>query len=143
MSGATGSQSLYSSGARMLTALLITSLMAPGALDLALEPLRLEPISVGSSLPRLSAAEIRVRMQELPDWTTDGESLLYTGTFDDFMDAIAFVNSLVEPAERLGHHPDITINYNQVSLELTTHDAQGLTELDFQLAKIISQLNHP
>ncbi|MBE7382681.1 MAG: 4a-hydroxytetrahydrobiopterin dehydratase [Leptolyngbya sp. SIO1E4] len=90
---------------------------------------------------RLSESEIRQRMQDLPDdWTTDGQTLFYTITFTDFVAAIAFVNRLVDPAEKLGHHPDITITYNRVSLQLTTHDASGLTDLDFQLAQEISQL---
>ncbi|WP_442786348.1 4a-hydroxytetrahydrobiopterin dehydratase [Leptothoe sp. PORK10 BA2] len=84
--------------------------------------------------------EIRLRMRPLSDWTTDGTRLYHTRTFEGFVDAIAFVNSLVEPAEQLGHHPDITVSYNQVSITLTTHDAQGLTDLDFQLARQISQL---
>lgn len=91
-------------------------------------------------LTRLEETDIQLRMQTLTNWTTDGSSLFYTRTFENFLESIAFVNSLVEPAEQLGHHPDITINYNQVSLKLTTHDAQGLTDLDFQLAKKISQL---
>ena len=89
---------------------------------------------------RLTAAEIRLHMQSLSDWTTDGEHLMHTRTFENFVEAIAFVNNLVGPAEQLGHHPDITISYNQVSLKLTTHDAEGLTELDFQLAQKISKL---
>ncbi|MGF1514151.1 MAG: 4a-hydroxytetrahydrobiopterin dehydratase [Elainellaceae cyanobacterium] len=89
---------------------------------------------------RLSDSEIAARLQSLPDWTTDGETLFQTRTFSDFVEAIAFVNSLVEPAEELGHHPDITISYSQVSLALTTHDAGGLTDLDFRLAAIISRL---
>ncbi|MBX2863330.1 MAG: 4a-hydroxytetrahydrobiopterin dehydratase [Leptolyngbyaceae cyanobacterium MAG.088] len=93
-----------------------------------------------NTLIRLNETEIHLRMQTLPDWTTDGNRLFYTRTFENFVEAVDFVNSLVAPAEQLGHHPDITINYNQVSLELTTHDAQGLTELDFQLAAQISQL---
>lgn len=89
---------------------------------------------------RLSESAVSLHMQSLPDWTTDGESLFYTRNFDNFVEAIDFVNRLVEPAEELAHHPDIIINYNRVSLQLTTHDAGGLTELDFQLAQKISQL---
>ena len=96
--------------------------------------------AVKSELVRLSDAEIHQRMRNLPDWTTDGKILLHRRTFQNFVEAIAFVNALVDPAEELAHHPDITINYNQVSLQLTTHDAGGLTELDFQLAHRISQL---
>ncbi|MEO0407220.1 MAG: 4a-hydroxytetrahydrobiopterin dehydratase [Cyanobacteria bacterium P01_A01_bin.135] len=90
---------------------------------------------------RLTEVEITQRLQFLPDsWSRDGQTLRYRRSFTDFVEAIAFVNSLVAPAEALGHHPDITINYNRVSLELTTHDAGGLTELDFQLAEAIAQL---
>lgn len=106
-------------------------------------PAQVEQISIvntKNSLTRLSNSEVQLHMQQLPDWTTDGKSLFHTRTFENFVEAIDFVNSLVEPAETIAHHPDITINYNRVSLELTTHDADGLTQLDFQLATTISQL---
>jgi 4a-hydroxytetrahydrobiopterin dehydratase len=51
------------------------------------------------------------------------------------------VNKLVEPAESAGHHPDIEISYNKVKILLTTHDAGGLTQKDFDLARVISQIN--
>ncbi|MEM6716070.1 MAG: 4a-hydroxytetrahydrobiopterin dehydratase [Cyanobacteria bacterium P01_C01_bin.147] len=90
---------------------------------------------------RLSHLEVQQRVETLPSgWTTDGKTLFFERTFEDFVEAIAFVNQLVAPAEALGHHPDITVNYNRVSLSLTTHDAGGLTELDFQLAEQISAL---
>lgn len=99
------------------------------------------PMNQPKEVPvRLSESEIDAKMQGLPAWTTDGETLSQARTFADFLEAIAFVNSLVEPAEDLGHHPDIAISYNQVSIEVTTHDAGGLTELDFRLAEDISQL---
>lgn len=125
----------------MLNFLLIASFSPQGVADSLLTPAQVsQNKDIKNSLTRLSPIAIRLRMQTLPDWTTDGESLFYTRTFENFVAAIDFVNSLVTPAEQLGHHPDITINYNRVSLELTTHDAQGLTELDFQLATTISQL---
>jgi len=55
--------------------------------------------------------------------------------------AIAFVNKLVAPSEAAGHHPDIEISYNKVTVNLTTHDAGGLTEKDFALAQEISALD--
>ncbi|MEM6835557.1 MAG: 4a-hydroxytetrahydrobiopterin dehydratase [Cyanobacteria bacterium P01_C01_bin.120] len=89
----------------------------------------------------LEAAAIQQRLATLPPaWTTNGTTLFYEATFEDFVAAIAFVNSLVEPAEALDHHPDITIRYNQVTLAITTHDAGGLTELDFELATRIAHL---
>ncbi|MDJ0528931.1 MAG: 4a-hydroxytetrahydrobiopterin dehydratase, partial [Microcystis sp. M53600_WE12] len=63
-----------------------------------------------------------------------------TFKFNNFIEAIAFVNRLVTPAESLGHHPDITINYNRVTLSLTTHDVGGLSNLDFDLAQQIERL---
>jgi 4a-hydroxytetrahydrobiopterin dehydratase len=47
----------------------------------------------------------------------------------------------VEPAESAGHHPDIEISYNKVKIQLTTHDAGGLTQKDFDLAGVISQIH--
>ncbi|MGF1601731.1 MAG: 4a-hydroxytetrahydrobiopterin dehydratase [Thermosynechococcaceae cyanobacterium] len=88
----------------------------------------------------LDSATISDRMLTLPNWTTDGKALYMTEKFSDFVEAIAFVNQLVSPAEALGHHPDINISYNKVSITMTTHDAGGLTDLDFQLAQTISNL---
>ena len=55
-------------------------------------------------------------------------------------EAIAFVDRLVEPAEAAGHHPDLAISYNQVTVSLTSHDAGGLTQKDFALAQTISNI---
>jgi 4a-hydroxytetrahydrobiopterin dehydratase len=88
----------------------------------------------------LSEAEIQARAGQLSGWTVVGKELQQTYKFDDFLAAIAFVNRLVEPAEAAGHHPDIAISYNRVTISLSTHDAGGLTEKDFALAQQISQL---
>jgi 4a-hydroxytetrahydrobiopterin dehydratase len=88
----------------------------------------------------LSATEIETKMQALPDWTTDGKAISRTFKFKDFVSAIDFVNQLVEPAESAGHHPDIAISYNKVTISLTTHDAGGITQKDFDLAAVISNL---
>ncbi|MBY0376879.1 4a-hydroxytetrahydrobiopterin dehydratase [Patescibacteria group bacterium] len=53
--------------------------------------------------------------------------------FQDFLGAVNFVNYVAEIAEEQGHHPDITINYNKVTLELSTHAVGGLSENDFIL----------
>ena len=88
----------------------------------------------------LSEAEIQQRASVLNGWTVDDSRLECTRKFKDFIQAIDFVNQLVEPAESAGHHPDIEISYNKVKIALTTHDAGGLTEKDFQLAEVISQI---
>jgi 4a-hydroxytetrahydrobiopterin dehydratase len=88
----------------------------------------------------LSDAEVQERMSQLNGWTVAGKTIQQTYKFKDFVEAIAFVNQLVEPAEAAGHHPDIAISYNRVTVSLSTHDAGGLTEKDFALAQQISQL---
>ncbi len=88
----------------------------------------------------LTDAEIQERASQLKSWTIQGKELRVTRTFKDFVEAIAFVNQIVEPAEAAGHHPDLAISYNRVTLTLTTHDASGLTSKDFDLAKVISNL---
>ena len=89
----------------------------------------------------LTESEIQQQVKALSGWTVDGSSLKTTRKFKNFIQAIEFVNKLVEPAESAGHHPDIEISYNKVKIQLTTHDAGGLTVKDFDLAEIISQIN--
>ena len=91
----------------------------------------------------LNQTQVEEKLQTLPDWTTDGETISRTFKFKDFLGSIDFVNKLVEPAEKAGHHPDITISYNKVTIDLTTHDAGGITQKDFDLAGTISQLVQP
>ncbi|MBO1347255.1 MAG: 4a-hydroxytetrahydrobiopterin dehydratase [Hormoscilla sp. GUM202] len=88
----------------------------------------------------LSEASIKEKISSLTDWDKIGTSLRRTKKLENFVEAIAFVNKLVEPAEVANHHPDISISYNKVTINLTTHDAGGLTQKDFDLAKVISQI---
>ena len=89
----------------------------------------------------LGEEEIKQKAEELSEWTVEGKQLRCVKKFKDFIEAIGFVNKLVEPAEAAGHHPDLEISYNKVTINMTTHDAGGLTEKDFALAKEISGLN--
>lgn len=88
----------------------------------------------------LSETEIQEQAKQLEGWKVEGKQLQLTRKFKDFLEAIAFVNQLVEPAESAGHHPDIKISYNKVTIALTTHDAGGLTSKDFELAQVISHV---
>lgn len=85
----------------------------------------------------LTPAEIDQALPSLPGWTTDGRSLRRTYVFSGFPAAVAFVKGLVGPAEAQGHHPDVAISYNRVTVSLTTHDAGGLTAKDLALARAI------
>lgn len=88
----------------------------------------------------LSDTEIAEHLKQVTGWTLNGKEIQLVRTFKNFIEAIAFVNQLVEPAEAAGHHPDIAISYNKVTVSVTTHDAGGLTRKDFELATVISGL---
>lgn len=79
-------------------------------------------------------------LQKLPGWTLQGNQIERLFTFESFVDAMIFVNKMAEIAEEEGHHPDIRIVYNRVTVALTTHDAGGLTMKDFQMAHRIDSL---
>lgn len=91
-------------------------------------------------MTKLNAAQIKTALAGLPDWKKQGSSITRTFQFKDFPAAIKFVNVVAKLAEKAWHHPDIDIRWNKVTLTLTTHDADGLTERDFSLAK---QFNQP
>jgi 4a-hydroxytetrahydrobiopterin dehydratase len=82
----------------------------------------------------LSKDEIQQRLKKMEGWSHAGKALQKKFTFKSFMPAIGFVNKLAEAAENAGHHPDITINYNVVTISLSTHSEGGVTEKDFALA---------
>jgi len=85
-------------------------------------------------------SDIKTMMKRVPEWETDQKSIERTFEFDDFAQAIDFVNAVAEIAEEEDHHPDIDVRWNKVRLILSTHSEGGLTELDFQLAKKIDTL---
>ena len=89
---------------------------------------------------KLDRQQVAEQMQRLSEWTLQGDQIERQLTFQNFVDAMVFVNKLAEIAEELGHHPDIRIVYNRVSLALSTHDAGGLTQKDFKLAQRIESL---
>jgi 4a-hydroxytetrahydrobiopterin dehydratase len=89
---------------------------------------------------RLSETAISERINKLSGWKHEDKQIVRTFTFKNFVEAIDFVNRLVEPAEKAGHHPDLAISYNKVTVSLTTHDAGGLTQKDFDLAEIVSKV---
>ncbi len=99
------------------------------------QPLKANPMS-------LTQTEIDQKIQAIPQWQQQEQTITRTFKFKNFVEAIAFVNQLVEPAETAGHHPDLAISYNKVTVSLTTHDAGGLTQMDFDLAQTISELGN-
>lgn len=90
--------------------------------------------------PRLSEPEIAAAMQTVDGWSRSGGAIGRELTLSSFPAAIRFVGAVAEEAEKLNHHPDIDIRYRRVSLRLSTHDAGGLSSLDFELARRIDFL---
>jgi 4a-hydroxytetrahydrobiopterin dehydratase len=85
----------------------------------------------------LSEEQIRERLNQLPGWERAGGQIRKTYPFASFAEGMVFANRVAEAAEALDHHPDVLIQYRQVTLTLTSHDAGGLTERDFRLARRI------
>jgi len=83
---------------------------------------------------------IRSGLEELEGWERSGEAIRKQFKLDDFVGSIDFVNRLVAPAEEMGHHPDLEIAWNRVTVTLSTHSEGGLTEADFELAGRIDAL---
>lgn len=91
-------------------------------------------------MSKLTATQIKTALTSVPDWKQRGSTIARTFVFKDFPAAIKFVNAVAKLAEKAGHHPDIDIRWNKVTLTLTTHDAGGLTEKDFALARKFDRL---
>ena len=83
---------------------------------------------------KLNDAEVHEKLGDVPEWTEINGEIQRTYQFETFVDAIAFVNKVAEYAERAQHHPDILIRYSKVTLTVSTHDAGGITQNDFDLA---------
>ncbi|HZL12937.1 MAG TPA: 4a-hydroxytetrahydrobiopterin dehydratase [Verrucomicrobiae bacterium] len=89
---------------------------------------------------KLDAAQIILALAKAPEWKLTGETIARTFQFKNFSTAIKFVDTIADAAEKSWHHPDIDIRWNKVTLALTSHDAGGLTEKDFALAKKFDEL---
>lgn len=82
----------------------------------------------------LSDSEIEVRLAELTGWERTGEAIAKTFDRGDFVGSVRFVESLVNPAEAMNHHPDLEISWSKVTVTISTHSQGGLTDADFELA---------
>lgn len=91
-------------------------------------------------MKKLKESEIEDRIKELEGWEYREEALYVEYEFEDFKDAFSAMTRIAFEAERLQHHPEWSNVYNQLEIFLTTHDVGGVTEKDFELAKIINSL---
>jgi 4a-hydroxytetrahydrobiopterin dehydratase len=79
-------------------------------------------------------------MLQVPGWRVSRGRLVRHEEFDDFLTLMDFVNDLAAEAESQGHHPDFSVHYNKLDLELWTHAIDGLSENDFIMAAKINEL---
>lgn len=88
----------------------------------------------------LDDEQIQDRLAVLDGWKHEGRTIVRRFELEDFVGSIRFVDSLVEPAEAMNHHPDLEISWNRVTVAITNHAEGGLTGRDFELASRIDRL---
>lgn len=89
---------------------------------------------------KLSPAKVNTALLELDHWCLSGSKLQREFVFENFVEAFGFMSQVALLAEAMNHHPEWSNVYNRVEVYLTTHDAGGITELDFALAGRINRL---
>jgi 4a-hydroxytetrahydrobiopterin dehydratase len=93
-----------------------------------------------SELRKLTDVEVESRLSQLPGWSIANGKLHREFQFTDFVSAFAFMTAVALVAEAKAHHPEWFNVYNKVVIDLTTHDVQGISVLDFELAAAASTL---
>ena len=92
----------------------------------------------------LNAIQIVTRLAQLSGWQLHGDgadvAIERSFRFGNFLQTMAFVNAIAFIAERLDHHPDLLVQYQSCSVRFRTHDAQGITLLDFESAARVDAL---
>lgn len=89
---------------------------------------------------KLTEAEVISRLSEVQGWELIDGKLSKTFLFDSFVNAFGFMASVALAAESMNHHPEWSNVYNRVAISLTTHDAGGISDLDFTLAQRIENI---
>jgi 4a-hydroxytetrahydrobiopterin dehydratase len=91
----------------------------------------------------LTDVEVDARLIALPGWKREGGEIYKWFKFEGFPEAVAFLQRMVEPAERQQHHPDIENHYNRVRVGLHTWNVEAITEKDLEMAHEIERLAQP
>jgi 4a-hydroxytetrahydrobiopterin dehydratase len=95
---------------------------------------------VTARTPRLGEAELRAGLARLPLWELHDGKLRREFALRDFSEAFVFMTRVALLSEKADHHPDLSNSWNKVVIELTSHDAQGLTRRDLDLAAAIDRV---
>ena len=93
-----------------------------------------------NSMMRLSQEDIEEELKGLQGWSVVNEKLHKEFLFDNFNQAFGFMTRSAMEIEKMNHHPEWFNVYNKITIELTTHDAGGITKNDVNLAKILNSL---
>ena len=88
----------------------------------------------------LSTDAIERELATIPGWTRDDDEIVRSFDRGDFSGSLAFVNAIAAAANAANHHPDLAISWGDVTVRLSSHDAGGLTDRDFSLARTIDRL---
>jgi 4a-hydroxytetrahydrobiopterin dehydratase len=94
-----------------------------------------------AAMALLGDEEIEAKLGELDGWARSGDAIEKKYDRGDFVGSVEFVKSVVEPAEDMGHHPDLAISWSEVTVTITSHSEGGLTANDFELASRIDALS--
>ena len=89
---------------------------------------------------KLSESSIEEKLKNLPGWSLKNEKLYKEFQFNDFNQAFGFMTRAAIEIEKMNHHPEWFNVYNRITVELTTHDAGGITDNDVNLARILNSL---
>jgi len=89
---------------------------------------------------KLNDDEIDKRLKELPGWSLHDSKLTREFHFPNFVDAFGFMTRAAMVAEKADHHPEWFNVYNKVTVQLTTHECDGISERDFSLAATMNEL---
>lgn len=89
---------------------------------------------------RIPGPEVDATLDVIGDWVRSGDKIKASYKFKNFQTAFDFMTEVAAEAERLNHHPEWFNVYNKVDIELTTHDLGGITDLDLEFARTISEM---
>lgn len=89
---------------------------------------------------KLESMEIQEKLRSINNWSLNGDRISKTFKFSTYMDSIKFINDLAVIAEEHNHHPDMEVGWCNIKINYSTHDSDGLTDLDFKMAHFTDEL---
>ena len=89
---------------------------------------------------KLSSEEIQIKMERLDGWIIKDRKLNKNFEFRNFIHAFGFLTKVALESEKINHHPEIYNVYNKVEISLSTHDIDGISDYDFNLAQSIDKV---